>query len=153
MVQIFFVQTNLGLQSSPPLIPGQLTANYLSHQLRLVHFWGGLVVGAICGAAFGLDLYCKHFLGLKIGAATMLLLTGYITTIYRQVIQLLLAVPLFYSKSAIEGGKVRGGELQHPVMNGQKLDSMILWTVAMLNSRTCLRVKVFAQILAEAHIS
>ena len=49
------------------------------------------MVGAICGAAFGLDLYCKHFLGLKVGAATMLLLTGYITTIYRQVRQLVMS--------------------------------------------------------------
>ena len=43
------------------------------------------MVGAICGAAVGLDLCCRHYLGIKIGAATMLLLTGYITTIYRQV--------------------------------------------------------------------
>lgn len=88
---MFVPQTNIGLLSSPPLIPGQMTAKYISHQMRLVHFWGGLIVGAICGAAVGLDLCCKHYIGHKIGAATMLLLTGYITTIYRQVCQSALA--------------------------------------------------------------
>lgn len=58
--------------------------------MSLAHFWGGLAVGLICGAAIGLDQYCRSVHSLQIGATTMLLLTGYITTIYRQVRMILL---------------------------------------------------------------
>ena len=79
------VQVDVGVKHNPALVPGAPTSRYLMRQQALAHFWGGLGVAALACAGHALDAACRHFAGMPFGAVNMLLLTGFITTAYRQV--------------------------------------------------------------------
>ena len=79
------MQADVGVKHDPALVPGAPTARYLIRQQALAHFWGGLGVAALACAGHALDAACRHFAGMPFGAVNMLLLTGFITTAYRQV--------------------------------------------------------------------
>jgi len=82
---VWKLQFGLGLAAEPPLVPGEETAAHVQWQSNLAHFVGGAGVGLLCGLATALDMVTTARLGRSFGAVSVLLLTGFITTVYRQV--------------------------------------------------------------------
>ena len=73
------------------LSPGAATEAFLLQQQRLTRFWGCLGLAGLALASHLLDNLCAGLLGAPLGAQSLLLLTGFLLSIERQV--------LFYSAS------------------------------------------------------
>ena len=65
--------------------PGAATEAFLLHQQRLTRFWGCLGLAGLALASHLLDNLCAALLGAPLGAQSLLLLTGFLLSIERQV--------------------------------------------------------------------
>ena len=65
--------------------PGAATEAFLLQQQRLTRFWGCLGLAGLALASHLLDNLCAALLGAPLGAQSLLLLTGFLLSIERQV--------------------------------------------------------------------
>ena len=65
--------------------PGAATEAFLLQQQRLTRFWGCLGLAGLALASHLLDNLCAALLGAPLGAGSLLLLTGFLLSIERQV--------------------------------------------------------------------
>ena len=65
--------------------PGQATESFLTKKMRQTRFWGGLLTALLAIGAHYFDLLCLKQVGTAVGAMSLLLVVGVITSAIRQV--------------------------------------------------------------------